>query len=117
MGVGRRVMGAGRARGGGRVKAAARWAGAAPGRLVSAFMPGAAHAPRQPRGRGCHGSCAGERIGKDRLHLFRIAAGSAEETRAHLLVAIAWGYVERSQTEAAINLLDRQLRLLSGLTR
>ena len=33
------------------------------------------------------------RQGKDRLHFFRIAAGSAEETRVHLRVAIAWGWL------------------------
>ena len=34
---------------------------------------------------------------KIRLHFFRIAAGSAEETRVHLRVAVAWGWL-RSQT-------------------
>ena len=57
------------------------------------------------------------RVGKDRLHLFRVAAGSAEETRAHLRVALAWGYLTSSELEPSMNLLDRELRLLSGLTR
>ena len=57
------------------------------------------------------------RIGKDRLHLFRIAAGSAEETRAHLRVALAWGYVTRAEIEASMKLIDRELGLLSGPTR
>ena len=57
------------------------------------------------------------RAGKDRLHLFRIAAGSADEVLAHLRVAQAWGYVNGQQTEAAMKLADRELRLLSGLTR
>ena len=58
-----------------------------------------------------------QRVGKDRLHLFRVAAGSAEETRAHLLVALAWGYVTSPELEAPMKLIDKQLRLLSGLTR
>ena len=60
---------------------------------------------------------ASHRVGKDRLHLFRVAAGSAEETRAHLRVALAWGYVTPAEIEAPTKLLDRELRLLSGLTR
>ena len=57
------------------------------------------------------------RVGKDRTHFLRIAAGSAEETRTHLQVAIAWGYLQPSQVEGAAKLLDRQLSLLWGLTR
>ena len=56
------------------------------------------------------------RVGRDRLHLFRIAAGSAEETRAHLRVALAWGYLESSAIQASLSLIDRELRLLWGLT-
>ncbi len=33
------------------------------------------------------------RLGKDRLHHFRMAAGSADEVRCALHVAEAWGYV------------------------
>ncbi len=57
------------------------------------------------------------RAGKDRLHLFRIAAGSAEEIRTHLRVAEAWGYVTMSDIEASLRLADRQLAMLSRLTR
>src|SRR5262245_28602817 len=42
------------------------------------------------------------RQGKDRQHLFRIAAGSAEETRAHLRVALAWGLVQQAQLQAPL---------------
>ena len=56
------------------------------------------------------------RVGRDRLHLFRIAAGSAAETRAHLRVALAWGWVEGGEVEPAFKLLDRELGLLWGLT-
>ena len=51
------------------------------------------------------------------MKFFRIAAGSAEELRAHLRVAQAWGYLERAQIEAVLGLIDRQPRLLWGLTR
>ena len=56
------------------------------------------------------------RIGKDRLHSFRIAAGSADETVAHLRVALAWGYVQGPQVESALQVIDRELGLLWGLT-
>jgi len=56
------------------------------------------------------------RSGKDRLHLFRIAAGSAEETRTHLRVAEAWGYVTVRDIEPTLALADRQLAVLWRLT-
>jgi len=57
------------------------------------------------------------RQGKDRLHFFRIAAGSADETRAHLRVAVAWDWVRHQDIEPAMQCLDRQLALLWRLTR
>jgi four helix bundle protein len=57
------------------------------------------------------------RTGRDRLHLFRIAAGSAAETRVHLQVAQAWGWVSPQEIQLALSLVDRELRLLHGLTR
>ena len=57
------------------------------------------------------------RVGRDRVYLFRVAAGSAAETRAHLRVALAWGWVESADIEPALGHLDRELRLLWGLTR
>jgi four helix bundle protein len=56
------------------------------------------------------------RRGRDRLHLFRVAAGSADETRAHLRVAVAWGWLRRSEVERTMALIDRELGLLWGLT-
>jgi four helix bundle protein len=56
------------------------------------------------------------RQGKDRLHCFRIAAGSAAETQAHLRIALAWGWVQRTQIESLLGQLDRELGLLWGLT-
>ena len=55
------------------------------------------------------------RVGKDRLHFFRIAAGSANEVVAHLRVARAWGWI--GEAEQALGLLDRELAMLYRLTR
>ena len=57
------------------------------------------------------------RVGKDRAHLFRIAAGSADETRTHLRVAEAWGYVTMQDIEPCLRLADRELAMLWRLTR
>jgi len=57
------------------------------------------------------------RDGGDRLYLFRVAAGSADETRAHLDVAVAWGWIRLSDIERTLALIDRELGLLWGLTR
>ena|SRR5689334_18976389 len=56
------------------------------------------------------------RVGADRRRFFRIAAGSAQETRAHLRVASTWGWLEATQYAKADALLDRQLALLWKLT-
>ena len=56
------------------------------------------------------------RVGKDRSHFFRIAAGSADETRVHLLVAEAWGWLRHEEIEASLNLADRVLALTHRLT-
>ena len=55
------------------------------------------------------------RSGKDRRRFFVIAQGSTSEIQAALDVADAWGWVV--DTSVAKPLLDRQLRLLWGLTR
>lgn len=57
------------------------------------------------------------RVGRDRIHHFRIAAGSADETRTHLWVAEGWGWVAEGDIAESLALLDRELRLLHGLTR
>ena len=54
------------------------------------------------------------RTGKDRLHFFRIAAGSAAEVRAALDVARAWGMIGATPTAEAE--LDRVLAMLWRLT-
>ena len=56
------------------------------------------------------------RVGKDRLHFFRIAAGSADETRAHLRVAMGWGWVTDNEVEHSLKLIDRELALTWKLT-
>ena len=56
------------------------------------------------------------REGADRRRFFRIAAGSAEETRAHLRVAVAWGWLEAKDFAQADALLDRQVAVLWRLT-
>jgi four helix bundle protein len=52
------------------------------------------------------------RVGKDRSHHWRIAAGSADEVRACLHVAAAWDYLEACEIEPALALLDRVLAML-----
>jgi len=57
----------------------------------------------------------GRHAGNRRYH-FQVAAGSAEETRAHLRVALAWGWIEPSDIAATMALLDRQLAVIWRLT-
>ena len=54
------------------------------------------------------------RTGKDRVHFFRIAAGSAAEVRAALEVGRAWGNIEAAPAAEAE--LDRVLAMLWRLT-
>ena len=65
-------------------------------------------------------SCLSEgaqRTGKDRLHLFRISAGSAAEIKTQLKLALAWGYVECQQAARALTLADRMVAITWRLTR
>ena len=55
------------------------------------------------------------RVGKDRLHFFRIAQGSASEVGACLDVAARWGEIASKDAEAVMRLLGRELALLRGL--
>jgi four helix bundle protein len=57
------------------------------------------------------------RVGKDRAHHYRIAAGSAAEVGAALDVASAWGYLDEGALDEIRRILDRELGLLWGLTR
>jgi four helix bundle protein len=56
------------------------------------------------------------REGRDRRHLWRIAAGSAAELRSALQQAEAWGYVAPAALEAPLALIDRELAMLWRLT-
>ena len=56
------------------------------------------------------------RRGKDRVQFFLIGAGSADETRCHLRVALAWGWVTQADIEPALQLCDRELAMLWRLT-
>ncbi|MEW6743075.1 MAG: four helix bundle protein [Planctomycetota bacterium] len=56
------------------------------------------------------------RSGRDRLQLYRIAAGSADELRTALRVALAWGELEHVAIAETLALLDRVLAMLWRLT-
>jgi len=56
------------------------------------------------------------RSGRDRIHLWRVAAGSADEVVASLRVAEAWGAVEAAAIAPALGLCDRVLAMLWRLT-
>ena len=57
------------------------------------------------------------RRGKDRVHLFNVAAGSTAEVAVALECAEAWGYLERPAIETALGTADRLQRVLHGLRR
>ena len=57
------------------------------------------------------------RVGKDRTHLWRVAAGSADEVQAALLVAEAFGYLEAAVVSKPLALVDRVLAMLWRMTR
>jgi four helix bundle protein len=56
------------------------------------------------------------RVGKDRYHLWSIAAGSAKEVRSHLEVAVAWGDLDDVALASVGEPLDRILAMLWRLT-
>ena len=53
--------------------------------------------------------------GNRRARLFS-AAGSANETRSAVRVAVAWGYVRSERAEAVLSQLDRVVAILWRLT-
>ena len=55
------------------------------------------------------------RAGADRLHHFRIAAGSAGELRGALRCALAWGWLDAAAAAPALALIDRELAVLYRL--
>ena len=56
------------------------------------------------------------RTGRDRIHLWRIAAGSADEVVASLRVAEAFGHLDPAATAPTLALCDRVLAMLWRLT-
>ena len=56
------------------------------------------------------------RVGRDRLHLYRVAGGSGAEVVIHLRTAAAWGYVTEAQATAAMQLGDRVAAMAWRLT-
>jgi four helix bundle protein len=57
-----------------------------------------------------------QRVGRDRFHLYRVAAGSAAEVRTALALAANWGYIAQPQAAPAQALLDRVVAILWCLT-
>ena len=60
------------------------------------------------------GAC---RVGKDRMHHYRIAAGSAAEAMSALALARGWGQLSAGDLESVDGLGDRLRALLWRLTR
>ena len=57
------------------------------------------------------------RAGRDRVYHWRVAAGSAEEVRAALRTADAWGYLDGDAVAQPLALLDRLGAMLYRMTR
>lgn len=60
---------------------------------------------------------ANRRAGKDRLHLFRVALGSAAEVAACLEVAVALGYIGSEQVAEPLGLVNRVRAMTYRLSR
>ncbi len=56
------------------------------------------------------------RSGRNRFHLYRVAAGSADEVCVALRISQAWGYVELEDVAEGVELLDRVLAMTWKLT-
>ena len=56
------------------------------------------------------------RVGKDRPHHYRVAAGSNLEVAAALRVAVAWGDLEAAEVQAALGLGRRVGAMLWRMT-
>ena len=57
-----------------------------------------------------------QRQGQDRLHLYRIAAGSAAELKSALRFAIALGDLQDRDSRDALDLLDQVVAMLWRIT-
>jgi four helix bundle protein len=58
----------------------------------------------------------GRRVGKDRKHHWRVAAGSADEVRVALRTAVAWGDLDVAATKPPLKLIDRVIAMLWRMT-
>ena len=56
------------------------------------------------------------RVGRDRLHHFRVAAGSAGEVKTHLELAESWSFISVAALAEPLELLDRELAMTWRLT-
>ena len=56
------------------------------------------------------------RVKRDRLHCWRVAAGSADEVRACLYTAEAWGHLQDNHPADALELVDQLLAICWRLT-
>jgi four helix bundle protein len=54
---------------------------------------------------------------RDRIHLWNVASGSAEEVRTALRVAVAWGYLGERAVADALGRIDTLQAILWKLTR
>ena len=55
------------------------------------------------------------RAGGDRLHAYRVAAGSADEVLVALRVADALGYLTEAQAREALDMADRVIAILTRI--
>ena len=56
-----------------------------------------------------------KRLGRDRIHHFSVAAGSAEEVRTILRVAVAWGDITGDLSEAEVREALQILNRIAGI--
>ena len=54
----------------------------------------------------------GKRTGKDRNYHFSISAGSADELKTALEIAVAFGHISEASLVPALVLIDRELAML-----
>ena len=57
------------------------------------------------------------RFGRDRLHLFHISIGSADEVITALELSVAWGYISELDIEFPISLLSKFIGMTFNLTK
>ena len=57
------------------------------------------------------------RRGNDRTHLWRVAAGSADDVYAALRLALAWGHLSESSVQQSLALVDRLQAMIWPLTK